>query len=67
MWFDGVDWESVKNGSFTVPQEILSRIDQYLETRPVDTSAPDVLENDDVDELNTPEWLEDWQKVGSNR
>ncbi|XP_076887528.1 protein phosphatase 2C and cyclic nucleotide-binding/kinase domain-containing protein-like isoform X2 [Bidens hawaiensis] len=60
MWFDGVDWESVKNGSFTVPQEILTRIDQYLETRPVDTSAPDVLENDDVDELNTPEWLEDW-------
>ncbi|XP_076935696.1 protein phosphatase 2C and cyclic nucleotide-binding/kinase domain-containing protein-like isoform X2 [Bidens hawaiensis] len=60
MWFNGVDWESVKNGSCTVPQEILTRIDQYLETRPVDTSAPDVLENDDVDELNTPEWLEDW-------
>ncbi|XP_076946134.1 protein phosphatase 2C and cyclic nucleotide-binding/kinase domain-containing protein-like isoform X2 [Bidens hawaiensis] len=60
MWFNGVDWESVKNGSCTVPQEILARIDQYLETRPVDTSAPDALENDGVDELNTPEWLEDW-------
>ncbi|KAM0061086.1 putative cGMP-dependent protein kinase AGC-PKA-PKG family [Helianthus debilis subsp. tardiflorus] len=60
MWFNGVNWESVKNGSCTVPQEILTRIDQYLETRPADISAPDVSTNDDVDELNTPEWLEDW-------
>ncbi|KAL8206177.1 hypothetical protein R6Q57_009728 [Mikania cordata] len=59
-WFNGVNWESVKNGSCPVPQEILSRIDQYLETRPADTSVPVVLTNDDVDELNTPEWLEDW-------
>ncbi|KAI7739049.1 hypothetical protein M8C21_030326 [Ambrosia artemisiifolia] len=60
MWFNGVNWESVKNGTCTVPQEILTRLDQYLETRPADISAPDVLTNDDVDELNTPEWLEDW-------
>ncbi|KAI3810813.1 hypothetical protein L1987_20435 [Smallanthus sonchifolius] len=60
IWFNGVNWESVKTGSCTVPQEILTRIDQYLETRPADTSATDALTNDDVDELNTPEWLEDW-------
>ncbi|KAK9055041.1 hypothetical protein SSX86_026121 [Deinandra increscens subsp. villosa] len=60
MWFNGVNWESIKNGSCTVPKEILTRIDQYLETRPADTSSSDVLANDDVDELNTPEWLEDW-------
>ncbi|KAK1421022.1 hypothetical protein QVD17_23065 [Tagetes erecta] len=59
MWFNGVNWESFKNSSCTVPQEILTRIDQYLETRPPDISAP-VLATDDVDELNTPEWLEDW-------
>ncbi|KAI3801950.1 hypothetical protein L1987_30069 [Smallanthus sonchifolius] len=60
IWFNGVNWESVKTGSCTVPQEILTRINQYLETRPADTSATDALTNDDVDELNTPEWLEDW-------
>lgn len=59
-WFDGVNWESVKDGSYTVPQEILTRIDQYLETRPSDTSTPVVSATDDVDELNTPEWLDDW-------
>lgn len=59
-WFDCVNWESVKNGSCTVPQEILTRIDQYLETRPSDTLAPVVLTTEEVDELNTPEWLDDW-------
>lgn len=60
-WFAGVNWESIKSGSCTAPQEILTRIDQYLETRPPsDTSASAALPTDDVDELNTPEWLDDW-------
>lgn len=59
-WFDGLNWASVKEGSCAVPQEIISRIDQYLETRPADTVAPVPLPAEDVDELNTPEWLDDW-------
>lgn len=59
-WFDGVNWDNVKNGSCTVPQEILTRIDQYLETRPTDSSEPVVLTSEDIDDLNTPEWLDDW-------
>lgn len=59
-WFNGVNWKSIRNGSCTAPQEILSRIDQYLETRPSETTAPVVLATEDVDELNTPEWLDGW-------
>ncbi|GJV99632.1 protein phosphatase 2C and cyclic nucleotide-binding/kinase domain-containing protein [Tanacetum coccineum] len=62
-WFNGVNWESIRNGSCTAPQEILSRIDQYLETRPSETTAPVVLATEDVDELNTPEWLDGWTVV----
>lgn len=59
-WFNGVNWESIRDGSCTAPQEILSRIDQYLESRPSETTAPVVLATEDVDELNTPEWLDGW-------
>ncbi|XP_071696768.1 protein phosphatase 2C and cyclic nucleotide-binding/kinase domain-containing protein [Rutidosis leptorrhynchoides] len=59
-WFEGVNWESVKNGTCTVPQVILTRIDQYLETRPADSSEPVVLGSEDIADLNTPEWLDDW-------
>ncbi|PWA62610.1 protein serine/threonine phosphatase [Artemisia annua] len=37
-----------------------SRIDQYLETRPSETTAPVVMATEEVDELNTPEWLDSW-------
>nr|XP_043618741.1 protein phosphatase 2C and cyclic nucleotide-binding/kinase domain-containing protein [Erigeron canadensis] len=59
-WFNGVHWESVKDASCTVPQEILARIGQYLETRPSDTSEPVILASEDMDDLNTSEWLNDW-------
>lgn len=61
-WFKGVNWKSIKDGTCTAPQEIISRIDQYLENRPTDNLSVSVsiLPNEDIDELNTPEWLHDW-------
>ncbi|CAI9298506.1 unnamed protein product [Lactuca saligna] len=61
-WFKGVNWKSIKDGTCTAPQEIISRIDQYLENRPTDNLSVSVsiLPNEEMDELNTPEWLHDW-------
>ncbi|KAE9448671.1 hypothetical protein C3L33_19428, partial [Rhododendron williamsianum] len=58
-WFHGVDWEGVTNGSFPVPHEITSRIAQHLETHSEDFGASP-SPNPYVEQLNTPEWLEDW-------
>ncbi|XP_052199818.1 protein phosphatase 2C and cyclic nucleotide-binding/kinase domain-containing protein [Diospyros lotus] len=59
-WFDGVDWEGIANSSFPVPQEILSRITQHLESHSEDSGAPHCSPPRDVEELNNAEWLEDW-------
>ncbi|KAI8553833.1 hypothetical protein RHMOL_Rhmol05G0047100 [Rhododendron molle] len=58
-WFHGVDWEGVTNGSFPTPHEITSRIAQHLETHSEDFGASP-SPNPSVEQLNTPEWLEDW-------
>lgn len=58
-WFHGVDWEGVTNDSFPVPHEITSRIAQHLEMHSEDFGASP-SPNPYVEQLNTPEWLEDW-------
>uniref|UniRef100_A0A5B7CCN5 protein-serine/threonine phosphatase n=1 Tax=Davidia involucrata TaxID=16924 RepID=A0A5B7CCN5_DAVIN len=59
-WFDGVDWERIADGSFPVPHEIISRVTQHLESRSEDCAIPLLSPPQDIEELNTPEWLEDW-------
>lgn len=58
-WFRGVDWEGIKDGNFPVPHEIISRITQHLEAHSEDFGASP-SPNPYVEQLNTPEWLEDW-------
>lgn len=59
-WFAGIDWEGIRNKSFPVPSGLIMRIAQHLEShtenRPVDVASPP----QDVDELSTPEWLDEW-------
>ncbi|WVZ14197.1 hypothetical protein V8G54_011763 [Vigna mungo] len=60
-WFKGIDWEGIRSRTFPVPQEIISRISQYLEVHSEDCSTGypgSPLQ--EVEELNVPEWLEDW-------
>lgn len=59
-WFCGIDWDRIADRSLPVPPEITSRITQYLENHPEDSTLPPVSPSQDVAELNTPEWLEDW-------
>jgi hypothetical protein len=59
-WFNGIDWEALRHRTFPVPQEIISRITQYLEVRYEDSSASTESPLEEVEELNVPEWLEDW-------
>ncbi|XP_022856871.1 protein phosphatase 2C and cyclic nucleotide-binding/kinase domain-containing protein-like [Olea europaea var. sylvestris] len=59
-WFDGVDWEGLAHRMVPVPNEILLRINQRMESYSEDASASIYSPLKDVEELNTPEWLEDW-------
>ncbi|KAL2534238.1 Protein phosphatase 2C and cyclic nucleotide-binding/kinase domain-containing protein [Abeliophyllum distichum] len=59
-WFDGVDWEGLAHRMFPVPNEILLRINKHMESYSEDASASIYSPLGDVEELNTPEWLEDW-------
>ncbi|KAK4280922.1 hypothetical protein QN277_012474 [Acacia crassicarpa] len=59
-WFNDVDWEGIRNRSFPAPPEIISRITQYLEIHSEDCAGSQVSLPQEVDELNIPEWLEDW-------
>ncbi|KAK9269484.1 hypothetical protein L1049_001259 [Liquidambar formosana] len=59
-WFDGVDWDGIRDSSFPVPLEISSRITQHLESHSEDCTIPLASPSRDVEQLNSPEWLEDW-------
>lgn len=59
-WFNGLDWNSISDGTFPVPPEITSRIDTYLENYVEDVTVSTVSTFEDLDELDSPEWLEDW-------
>lgn len=59
-WSNGIDWEALRHHAFPVPPEIVSRITQYLEVRYEDSSASVESPLEEVEELNVPEWLEDW-------
>ncbi|KAF3965164.1 hypothetical protein ACB098_01G175600 [Castanea mollissima] len=58
-WFDGIDWKRIADCSFPVPHEITYRITQHLESHSEDCSTLGSLAQD-VEDLNIPEWLDDW-------
>ncbi|RVW38371.1 Protein phosphatase 2C and cyclic nucleotide-binding/kinase domain-containing protein [Vitis vinifera] len=59
-WFDGIDWKRLTDSSFPVPHEITSRIAQHLENHTEDYTIHSLSPSRDPEELNTPEWLEEW-------
>ncbi|KAF2283025.1 hypothetical protein GH714_043392 [Hevea brasiliensis] len=59
-WFAGIDWEGIRDGSFHVPHDITFRITQHLESHPDDCTVPLASPSREVDDLNVPEWLDDW-------
>ncbi|KAJ4839876.1 hypothetical protein Tsubulata_003181 [Turnera subulata] len=59
-WFNGVDWEGIRERSFPVPHEITSRITQHLESNSEDSGLPLSSPSREVEDLNVPEWLDDW-------
>ncbi|EYU30730.1 hypothetical protein ABFS82_11G051800 [Erythranthe guttata] len=59
-WFDCVDWKGLADRTVPVPPEIISRIKLYLESHSDDTESSVYSPTRDLEELNTPEWLEDW-------
>ncbi|XP_057467856.1 protein phosphatase 2C and cyclic nucleotide-binding/kinase domain-containing protein isoform X2 [Actinidia eriantha] len=59
-WFGGIDWRGIRESSFPVPSEIISRISQHLENHSENGGASLLSPTRDAEELNTPEWLEDW-------
>ncbi|KAG1335056.1 protein phosphatase 2C and cyclic nucleotide-binding/kinase domain-containing protein [Cocos nucifera] len=59
-WFGDLDWKAIADGTFPVPQGITSRIDMYLENHAEDITMPVSSPSQDLADLNTPEWLEDW-------
>ncbi|XP_060213947.1 protein phosphatase 2C and cyclic nucleotide-binding/kinase domain-containing protein isoform X1 [Lycium barbarum] len=59
-WFFGVDWKAVADHRSPVPAEILSRISQRMENHGDENIASLQSPICDLEELNTPEWLQDW-------
>ncbi|XP_068338442.1 protein phosphatase 2C and cyclic nucleotide-binding/kinase domain-containing protein-like isoform X2 [Pyrus communis] len=59
-WFDGIDWEGIKDSSLPVPHEITSRITQHLGSHSEDCSVPLASPSRNGEELDTPEWFDDW-------
>nr|XP_027072897.1 protein phosphatase 2C and cyclic nucleotide-binding/kinase domain-containing protein-like isoform X1 [Coffea arabica] len=59
-WFDGVDWKGVRERTIPTPHEIFSRINQHMESPSEDNASPLNSPVNDLEELNNPEWLEDW-------
>lgn len=60
-WFSGFDWNGVTNGTMPAPQEMISRIKQYLVNHGnIDNASLPYSPPRDLKDLNTPEWLEHW-------
>lgn len=59
-WFKEVDWKGLVDHTVPVPEGITSRISHYLQSCPEDCSFSPPSPPQNVQELNTAEWLEDW-------
>ncbi|KAL3825181.1 hypothetical protein ACJIZ3_021210 [Penstemon smallii] len=59
-WFKGIDWKGLADRTIPVPHDIISRINQYMESHPEDVVTSIYSPTRELEELSTPEWLEDW-------
>ncbi|KAL0282221.1 UNVERIFIED_CONTAM: protein phosphatase 2C and cyclic nucleotide-binding/kinase domain-containing protein [Sesamum radiatum] len=59
-WFDGIDWKGLAERAVPAPHDIISRIKVHLDSHSVDIVTSTYSPVRDIEELNTPEWLEDW-------
>lgn len=59
-WFYGVDWNGFADRTITVPSEIILRINNHLASQLDDSPIPMSPSRFAEEELNTPEWLDDW-------
>lgn len=60
-WFTGLDWEDMLECQISVPKEILSRLEQALDSRLAEESQHHSdSSTTSLEDLNTPLWLEDW-------
>eukprot|EP00257_Ricinus_communis_P014156 XP_015571762.1 protein phosphatase 2C and cyclic nucleotide-binding/kinase domain-containing protein isoform X2 [Ricinus communis] len=59
-WFYGVDWKGIRDGSFPVPRDVAFRLTQHLESHHEDYTVPIASPPGEEDDLNVPEWLDDW-------
>ncbi|CAI9100405.1 OLC1v1037402C1 [Oldenlandia corymbosa var. corymbosa] len=59
-WFNGIDWEGVRQRSIPPPHGLISRINQQIGKPLEENVSPMLSPINDFEELNTPEWLEDW-------
>lgn len=59
-WFEEVDWKGVRERTAPAPHDIICRINQHLGSRTEESTSPFHSPVRDLDDLNTPEWLEDW-------
>ncbi|MCO5609029.1 hypothetical protein L7F22_063250 [Adiantum nelumboides] len=60
-WFDGLDWEDMLECQLSVPKEILTRLEVALESHHFEeTSQLTDINIINLEDLNTPLWLEDW-------
>ncbi|CAN1331084.1 Protein phosphatase 2C and cyclic nucleotide-binding/kinase domain-containing protein [Linum perenne] len=65
-WFSGIDWKGMRERRLPVPQEIAYRVANHVQTcsqQDYDTpfaAAASMSPCRDVDDLNVPEWLDDW-------
>ncbi|KMT03150.1 hypothetical protein BVRB_8g197060 [Beta vulgaris subsp. vulgaris] len=60
QWFSGFDWIGLADHNISIPHEIVSRINHHLESFLGDSSPTPSSPLRNVEELNMPEWLEDW-------
>lgn len=59
-WFENIDWEGLRNRTTSAPQEIITRINQQLVSHVEEGMSPLQSPLHDLEELNTPEWLDEW-------
>ncbi|XP_011078275.1 protein phosphatase 2C and cyclic nucleotide-binding/kinase domain-containing protein isoform X1 [Sesamum indicum] len=59
-WFDGIDWKGLAERAVPVPHDIISRIKVHMDSHSADIVTSTHSPVRDIEELNTPEWLEDW-------
>ncbi|KAL0426998.1 UNVERIFIED_CONTAM: protein phosphatase 2C and cyclic nucleotide-binding/kinase domain-containing protein [Sesamum latifolium] len=59
-WFDGIDWKGLAERAVPAPHDIISRIKVHLDSHSADIVTSTHSPVRDIEELNTPEWLEDW-------